>query len=188
MAKDYSQYDDKELSELLHKSKHEAEAAFSEIYLRHSQRVYAYCLKVTANEEEARDIFQETFFRFFEASKSKKTLKNIGAFIIIIARNLCLNYKRDKKTKVHLDDINYASYDNEYSRKELLDLINESLELLSFDQREAFVLRQYQGYSYKEIAEITGDNENAVKNRVWRAKERIKEILSPYLEDVNKFD
>ena len=81
--------------------------------------------------------------------------------------------------------MNFFSNDEKYEQKELLDLIAASLELLDFKHREAFVLRQYQGMTYNEISAITGDSVSAIKNRVWRAKEKIKEILSPYLEDLS---
>jgi len=65
----------------------------------------------------------------------------------------------------------------------MLNLITMALDTLPFVYKEAFILRQYQGYSYKEIAEISDDSIPAVKNRVWRAKEKIKQILAPYLKE-----
>jgi RNA polymerase sigma-70 factor (ECF subfamily) len=75
--------------------------------------------------------------------------------------------------------------DVDYEQRELLQILATSLELLDTEQKDAFVLRMYQGLSYNEISKITGDSVSAVKNRVWRAKEKIKEILTPYLEDLS---
>lgn len=189
MKEDYSKYSDQELSIALKKKKPIAEAAFAEIYSRYSHRVYAYCLRVTGDEEEAVDIFQDVFFKFMKSTESKaEGIYNIGGFLIRITRNLCLNYKRDKKNFVAFDVNMFKSNDKSYEDRELLDLIARALDLLDFDSREAFVLKQYQGLSYKEISEITDSSPNAVKNRVWRAKEKIKEILTPYLDDVKKFE
>lgn len=185
MKKDYSRYSDIELYKALSGSKEESEAAFGELYSRHSQRIYAYCLRVTGNSDDARDIFQEAFLRFFNSAKNQAKLENVPGFLLIIARNLCINFKRDRKPVVSIEDFTLASNDTNYEQKEILQLISSALELLDFEYREAFVLRQYHGLSYQEIADITNTSISAAKNRVWRAKEKVKNILSPYLEDVS---
>lgn len=185
MQNSFSKYDDSEIFNALKGKKNEAESAFAELYARYAQRVYAYCLRVMGTPEDAGDIFQETFLKFYSSVSSHKEMDNIPGYLLTIARNMCLNYKRDQRTTFNIDDYNIKVNNNDYEKQELLQLISMALELLEFDYREAFVLRQYQGLTYTEIAEITGDSIPAIKNRVWRAKERIKEILTPYLEDMS---
>ena len=181
---EFEQYSDSDLLKMLKGSKKESEEAFQYIYNKHSQRIYAYCLRVTGVPEEANDIFQDAFFKFFNSIKKFDKVSNIGGLILTITRNLCINYNRDKKSKFNIDDYNFSTFDSSYENKELLDLISSSLELLDFDYREIFVLRQYQGMSYKEIAKLQDSTETAVKNKFWRAKGKIKEILKPYLIDI----
>jgi RNA polymerase sigma-70 factor (ECF subfamily) len=183
--KNFGKHSDNELYAFLRETKEMAEGAFAELYRRHSQKIYAYIIRVLGNSEETNDIFQEVMLKFFDSAKEGQKIDNIPAFLIIITRNLCLNHKRDKKTILRFDDFDVYSNDKSYEHKEMLDLIASSLELLEFDFREAFVLRQYQGFSYKEISEITGDSIQVVKNKVWRAKEKIKSILEPYLQDMS---
>ncbi len=183
MKRKFSKYEDLELLKLLRGEKREAEAAFAEIYARYSQRIYAYCARILGEGEDAKDVFQETFLKFFDAAKSNDKLNSVNFYLFKIARNICLNYKRDKKVSYNLDDYQIAARNDDYERIEIMELLKTALDLLEFDYREAFILRQYQGMAYKDIATITGDSVSAVKNRVWRAKEKIKEILSPYLED-----
>jgi RNA polymerase sigma-70 factor (ECF subfamily) len=57
------------------------------------------------------------------------------------------------------------------------------MELLEFEYKEAFILREYDGLPYNEIAEITGTTITNAKSRVFRAKQKIKEILQPYLQE-----
>ncbi len=185
MSKPIGKYSDLELFEALKSDKKLAEAAFAEIYARYSQRIYAYCLRVTGNNEDANDIFQDAFLKFFDAVKSTKNMTNLSAFLLIITRNLCLNYKRDKKIMVSIEDYQLLSHDKGYEQKEIMELISHALNCLDFEFREAFILRVYHGMSYEEAAEVTGDTESAIKNRVWRAKQRLKEILSPYLEEIS---
>jgi RNA polymerase sigma-70 factor, ECF subfamily len=180
-----SKYDDTQLYSMMVGNDTEAEAAFAELYARYSQRIYAYCLRVTGNSEDAEDIFQETFIKFFDSADSNLEIENVPGYILTIARNICINFKRNKRPNLVLEDFHTWTNDTDYERKELLQLLAMALELLDTEYREAFVLRLYQGLSYNEIAKITGDSMSAVKNRVWRAKEKIKEILIPYLEDMS---
>jgi RNA polymerase sigma-70 factor (ECF subfamily) len=183
--KDFAKYDDTELFALMSKKKSIAEAAFAELYSRHSQRIYAYILRVTGNQDDANDIFQESFAKFFKSSKNyKETMKNVPGFLMTISRNLCYNYKRDAKNNLNIEDFNFFTKDKGYEEKELLDLIAGALETLDMHLREAFVMRMYHGMSYQEISDVTGETLSKIKSRVWRSKLKIKEILSPYLTDI----
>lgn len=186
MEKPYCKYSDIELYAALSDKKNVAEAAFAELYSRFSQRVYAYCLRVMGDPLDAQDIFQEAFMKLFNSAHTRKDVDNLPGYLIAIARNLCINYKRRHKKTYNIEDYTVSTNDRGYEQKELMQLIGTALELLEFEYREAFVLRQYQGMSYKEISSVTGDSISAIKNRVWRAKERIKGILEPYLEDLSK--
>jgi RNA polymerase sigma-70 factor (ECF subfamily) len=72
-----------------------------------------------------------------------------------------------------------------YEQQELLQLIQASLELLPEDYREAFVLREYNGLTYQEISEVIGQSIDVVKVRIFRAKKKLRDILAPYLKDLN---
>ena len=184
MQADFSKYNDIELFAALKSKKQAAEASFAELYSRYSQRVFAYCLRITGSHDDAKDIFQETFLKFYQSAQGAKLIDNVPGFLLTIARNLCLNYKRDQKSNLRIEDFVLTANDRGYDQKEMMQVISSALELLEFEHREAFILRQYHGLDYNEIALITGDTVTAVKNRVWRAKEKLKEILTPYLEEV----
>lgn len=177
-------YTDEELVALLNEDKSKAEKAFQELYNRYSSMVHAYCMRVLNDQELAEDFFQETFIKFFQHVKSNHQSSNVPGFLITIARNLLLNYKRDKRTLVSLDGIDVRTEKNQnYENRELLELITYAMDLLDFEYREAFVLREYDGLPYNEIAEITGTTLTNAKSRVFRAKQKIKEILQPYLQE-----
>ncbi|MES2764473.1 MAG: RNA polymerase sigma factor [Bacteroidota bacterium] len=182
-------YSDSELFALMQSAeKHVRDAAFKELYERFSQRIYAYCLHVLGSEDEALDIFQESFIRFYNAAPGTSSQENPSGMLLKIARNLCLNFKRDRKETVEFE----AEHDGispceNYENQELLDLISGALKYLEFEYREAFVLRMMYEMSYQEISEITGSTIHAVRNRVFRAKEKIRIILSPYVVDLERF-
>lgn len=185
MPENYSKYSDDKLFQELKKNNRAAEKSFGELYSRYSQRIYAYCLRISGSPEDASDIFQEVFLNFYKSSKSLKKLDNIPGYLMRIARNLCINHSRSKRVTLNIEDFNCSTNDKGYEQKELLGLIASALECLDFEYRETFILRQYHGLAYKEIADITGEPISTIRNRVWRAKEKIKNILQPYLKDLS---
>lgn len=180
----FSKYSDYQLVLLLKGVKDESESAFTEIYSRYSQRLYAYCLRMVGNRDDANDIYQECFLKFYNSAKNEAYIDNIRAYLFRIARNLCINRKRNQKNISNLNDNDLVSNDTDYADKEIMDILISSLDILDFEYREVFILRQFHGLSYKEIAEITGEPLSTLKNRVWRAKEKLKTILTHYLEDM----
>ena len=155
------------------------EHAFSELYARHGQRVYAYILRMCGETAASQDLLQETFFKFFNAAQHDLVVVNTRAFLIMIARNLCLNWKRDSRPHETIEDLELAIDDETVERNDLSRILNAALELLDFEHREAFVLKYYQGYSYEEMSRVTGETVAALRNRVWRAKLEIRRTLKP---------
>ena len=162
-----------------------AQAALTVLYRRYSQRIYTYCRKIVSDNEVAEDLLQETFVKLFDSGKQGRDVENFPAYLMTIARNLCFTHlSRSKRQFVPVEEFHLVSRDVPYEHKELLQLIQTSLDLLPDDYREAFVLREYNGLSYAEIAEVIGQSVDLVKVRIFRAKKKLREILAPYLEDL----
>ncbi|GAB1431173.1 sigma-70 family RNA polymerase sigma factor [Ignavibacteria bacterium] len=179
-------YADAELFAMLSGSTSEAQTGLAMLYDRYSQRIFTYCRKITGNSSAAEDLLQETFARFFESAKRVRSAENVAGYLFAIARNQCLNYKAKRREELVLpEDIELASRDRPYEQQELLDILGRALDLLPDDYREAFILREYNGMSYNEIAETIGVSLDIVKIRLFRAKKKLREILAPYLIDLN---
>jgi len=162
----------------------EREAAFAELYARYSSRVWLYCRRIVGDEALADDLFQDTFLRFLKSAAQERKMTNVPAYLLRIARNLCLNAKRDHKTTVALEDFHFQFEDRSAEHAELARLVAMALDLLPDDHKEALSLQTYGGLSYKEIADIMDVPMTTVRNWIVRAKKRMREILSPYLADV----
>jgi len=187
MKDKFAKYDDKDLVSIICKKNSKSGLAFKEIYNRYAANVHAYCLRVLTNEEQAEDIFQETFIRFYQKVDINYATTNVPGFLITIARNLCLNQKRNKKNTVPIDEVEYLKYDAfKYEDVQLMELITMALDLLDISYREPFVLREYNGMQYDEISEQLGITIANAKTRVFRAKQKIKDILQPYLNELEK--
>lgn len=186
MKPDFTKYTDEELISMMKGKKPASDEAFSEIYKRYSVQVNKYCTCMLRDKEEALDIFQETFLRFYHNYSSFNS-GNLPSFIIKIARNLCLNRIRDRKITVPLEsqqliELNYSSYEKD----ELFSLILNAIEVLDEIYKEAFILRELDGLSFQEVAGICDISVDNAKKRVLRAKEKIIQILAPYVKDLCK--
>ncbi len=186
MAKSIDKYNDIELYYMLSSDKKMAEKAFAELYNRHSSRIYAYCRRFLGNKEDAQDVFQETFMRFLDSTKHERVMTNVPAFMLKIARNLCVNIKRKDKNPVSFEEymVHEESSDN---NNELLKLVKMALDILPDEYKDIFVLREYDGLSYQDISDITELPLSTVKIRIYRAKQKIREILEPYLKELEKY-
>jgi RNA polymerase sigma-70 factor (ECF subfamily) len=162
----------------------EAQAAFTEIYDRYAVRVRAYCYTVLKDSDKAGDIFQDTFIRFYNtASKEEKGGKPIG-WLITIARNLCLNAKRDHKPKVSLNDIDLrADTDRRLEDEDNSRIIGQAMENLDDETREAVALRYFEDLPYETIAEILDITAARARYLVFNGKKKMKKSLQPYLKE-----
>ncbi|HET6512387.1 MAG TPA: RNA polymerase sigma factor [Candidatus Kapabacteria bacterium] len=185
MTEDLQDIKDHVLFATLAEGEEARNAAFQEIYRRYARQLYVYCLKVMPEAAKAEDIFQETFLRVLRAGRERREMTNLPAYVMRIARNLCLEQKRfEQKKFVDLEEIDLSRFDTMSDENELRNLIDMTLDTLSAEQREAFVLQTFNGMSYSQIAEVTDVPVSTVRNRVVRAKQRVREIVSRYfLED-----
>jgi RNA polymerase sigma-70 factor (ECF subfamily) len=187
MTKDFTRLSDAELFYLLNGEPVDKEMAFREIYSRHSTHVYRYCRRILGDKEQCDDIFQETFLRFLQSAQKERLMTNVPAFLIRIARNLCLDENKIYKNRpVSLESWDIGIEDNQYEKAELSKLVAMALDLLSDEFREALVLQVYNDMSYDEIAEVMDVPVTTVRNWLVRAKRKIRQILEPYLEESPK--
>lgn len=187
MLYNLEKYSDHDLFRMLSEGNKEGELAFLEIYRRYSGRIFAYCKRFLGDREDAMDVFQETFIRFYQTSKEEREMTNLPAFLLKIARNLCLNLLRQRKQSTEVKD--YMSFINTEiisENNELLSLIKKAINKLPEDFREIFILREYEGMSYNEIAQHLNISLPLVKVRLFRAKEKLREILEPYISELSK--
>jgi RNA polymerase sigma factor (sigma-70 family) len=159
------------------------QAAFRELYNRLSGQLYAYCKTLAWHRNESDDLFQEAFARLYECALQQRSVSNVAGYLIKIARNLWLNIQRDRKPTVSIDQAEHALHEMPHERSEMLDLIRMAMELLPEDYREAMYLREFADMPYDEIAEQLGISQGNVRIRVARARERIRKILEPYIND-----
>lgn len=172
--------------------------AFTKIYLRYRERVYAYALRVLSNEQDAEDLFQEVFYRVYTRAERFTEEKSLGGWIFTIAHNLCLNKVRDRKPQCAIDDLVLPSEEGDAHSSaydafifddragagdDWQEVIARAMALLPIEYREVIILREYEGMSYAEITGILHTTIPSVKSRLYRAKGRLRELLAPYYRE-----
>jgi len=164
--------------------------AFVTLYNRYKHSIYVYCSKMLLDNEAAEDCVQEVFLRVYERREQLKHPERFSFWLFAIARNQCLSVYRSSKheaaEEIDFDLISSPSGeapDRLVERQESVDLLNKSLAQLRFEYREVLLLREFQNLSYREIAEVLGDTESAVKSRIFKARQRLFVLLRPILRE-----
>lgn len=187
MANSLSHISDEELYAMLCRRDTAAHAAFEELYARHSSRVYTYCRRMLNNTAPAEDTFQETFVRLYNSAQTERTMTNVGAYLLRIARNLCLNEKQKKHhSMLPLEEFDFPARHPSYESVELAQIVETAVEALPEEYREVLIFREYLGLSYNEIADVLSTSMPVVRTRIYRAKAYLRNILAPYIEDLQK--
>lgn len=179
---------DLDLISLMDGVKQDEEIAFSELYDRYESMLRAYVFTIVKDSVLTEDIVQETFISFYNTIKKGNDFPNVPGFLIRVARNFCLNNKRKDKRYTPLNDYDLAADSpTGYENKELLELVIMSTEFLKDKYRRAFMLKEFDGLMYKEIAEVESIEIATAKIRVMRARKMIINTLAPYIKDISKW-
>jgi RNA polymerase sigma-70 factor (ECF subfamily) len=144
-----------------------------------SDGVYRFLLKNTKDTHLASDLVQESFMKLWIKRKEVEFAKG-KSYLFTTAYHTMIDYFRKNKRMVTVENHNHNSQtlENEYS--DLKEVIDKAVEKLPDVQRSVLLLRDYEGYSYDEIGEMTGLSETQVKVYIYRARLFMKNyIISP---------
>ncbi len=157
--------------------------AFTELYLRFRQRVFSYCLRMLGNAEEAEDLYQEVFIRVYQRASQFAEEKSLSGWIFTIAHNLCLNRIRDRRHTEDIDNFQSLTAPGQDFGEDWQARIQWALDQVPQENREPFLLFEYQGLSYLEIAEVMKLTIPAIKSRIYRSREQLRVLLEPYYKE-----
>jgi RNA polymerase sigma-70 factor (ECF subfamily) len=173
-------------------------AAFRQLVDQYSPRIYNLALKMLGNPDAAEDILQETFISAYRAIDRFEGRAHISTWLYRIAHNAVLMRLRKEKHTPHLQSLEVdldldvlaaPSYregapERRLLESELRDKMDEALASLTDALREVFILRDIDGLSTAETAEVLDLSETAVKSRLHRARLALRQQLAPYLQDL----
>jgi len=138
--------------------------------------VYRFILKNIKDEDNAHDIVQDAFAKMWEKVKDISCEKS-KSYLFTAAYHTMIDFIRKNKKLDHVDEFIGIEQEHESSYSDLKEVLNEAVTRLPDIQRSVLLLRDYEGYSYKEIGEITNLNESQVKVYIYRARIYMKNYL-----------
>jgi RNA polymerase sigma-70 factor, ECF subfamily len=170
--------------------------AFATLVKRHRQSVYNFILRYVGQRQRAEDVLQECWLKVVRSSSDYEPKARFTTWVFTIARNLCVDSARkesyrkadslDAPVGAEADgrplgelvaDAEGFAPDRAAHNVRLRPVLEKAIAGLPAEQREVFLLREYHGVGFKEIAQVTGVNENTVKSRMRYALEGLRRRL-----------
>jgi RNA polymerase sigma-70 factor (ECF subfamily) len=173
---------------------------FDVLFQRYEKRIYNLIYRMVNDVEDATDLTSQTFLHALRAYHRFRGEAQAYTWLYRIAINLCKNHfrKRDREARFQMVSLDapFQSDGEEMERdiedrsqspelliegREVQELLQAAIGDLSVDLRTVIILRDVQGLSYQEIADITGCSVEAVKSRIFRARGHLRRVLGPLL-------
>ncbi len=174
--------------------------AFEELIESHQKRAYNIALRILKNPDDAMDISQEAFIKIFKSIKSFKFQSSFSTWLYRVVSNTCIDYLRKNKNEVYSIDNPIKTeegsikrqFEDEgntteelFNKKMTKELIYKSIGKLDNQYRIIIILRDIEGFSYKEISDILDCSLGTVKSRISRARNSLKHIILREMEQNN---
>ncbi len=157
-------------------------SAFESIVKKYEGMIAGIIISMVGNRDDADDIGQETFIRFFKSMKKFRGESKLGTYLARTAINLSLNEIKRSKRRVMSSVDNEGDYilggHSDEQQRDNEDVVNNALGLLDAKFRSIIVLRHIQGFSTKETADILGLPLGTVLSRLSRGQDKLKEIIT----------
>jgi RNA polymerase sigma-70 factor (ECF subfamily) len=172
--------------------------AFEQLVRAYDQSVLRLAVNLLRSQEDARDVFQEAFLRVFRSIDSFRFDCSFHTWLYRIVTNICLDYLRKRKVRKEepavvdtpegpLDRMNdfeedaaHANPERNMWNRQLGSRIEGALGGLTPRERMVFELRHYQGLRLRNIGEILGTSEEAAKNCLFRATQKMRAVLGDF--------
>ena len=152
------------------------EFEYNECVRNYADNVYRFVLKNLRNEEDARDVVQSSFEKLW-INRSKIESEKAKSFLFTVAYRQLIDLIRKNKRITLKEDFSQANMQSRPSQPGVREILNKAIYKLSDTQRSLVLLKDYEGYSYEEIAEITSLSISQVKVYLHRARIQLKNFL-----------
>jgi RNA polymerase sigma-70 factor (ECF subfamily) len=169
------------------------EQAFVTIVERYKHRLTRLAQSVVHNEEDALDVVQEALVKVYKGLNSFRSSSTLYTWLYRVVMNHAIDLVR-RRGKVSFestadmvyelpDTVDTSRPDKESLRTELRQMIFAAVDKLPEKQRSVILLREVEGLSYREIADVIGCSEGTVMSRLYYGREQLRKMLEPYLRD-----
>ena len=168
------------------------DSAFRSLFEGYKRLVFHMAYRLTGNTHEAEDVVQEVFIKVYRGLKGFRQECSLKTWILKITINLCRNYHRRKKLFSFLSLSRGSQEDGEdppfemstqedpsetFFHRQRLDVLNKAMKRLPRRQREVFIMKHLEEMKIREIAEVLGCSEGAIKATLFKAIHRLLPIM-----------
>ena len=162
-------------------------AAFGTLVKAHQQRLVRFAVRILSDRERAEDAVQEAFVRLWRTGTHYRPQGQLGCFLLRIVRNVCLDITRTSGAALPLEQAENlpapgASLQQQVETQAMAEAVRKAVQALPEPQRAVFVLSQYEGLSYMEIAQVLDCPVGTVASRKRLAVEALQRKLSGWME------
>ncbi len=141
-----------------------------------SDGLYRFILSNINDSEKSRDIIQDTYEKLWIKRETVSSEK-VKSYLFTTAYHTMIDLLRKERWSADISNVNRDKYSHTDQYSDLNEILHEAIGRLPGDQRSVIMLRDYEGYSYQEIAEITGLSESQVKVYIYRGRLFLKKYI-----------
>lgn len=152
------------------------EREYNQCVTMYADNVYRFILKNLRHEEDAKDIVQGAFEKMW-VNRDTVEYDRCKSFLFTVAYNQMIDHIRKNKRIVLKEEFAAGSKTSNRQQHDTKKVLNEALNRLNETQRSLVMLKDYEGYSYEEIGQITGLNGSQVKVYLHRARLQLREYI-----------
>ena len=142
----------------------------------YSDNIYRFILKNIKNSDKAKDIVQDTYEKLW-LKIDTVSYDKVKSYLFTTAYHTMIDMIRREKKQGDFNTVKPDNYAHNDQYSDLNEILHEAINKLPEDQRSVILLRDYEGYSYEEISEITGLNESQVKVYIYRGRVFLKNYI-----------
>ncbi|MCG8373300.1 MAG: RNA polymerase sigma factor [Balneolales bacterium] len=167
--------------------------AFNKLVNNWQTRIHHFAYRYFANDDDAAEITQKTFIKAYQKIGSLDDASKFGSWLYRIANNLCLDElkRAGRKKSTSLEALKSApksdlapDADQKVIRNEAMVLLHRALLQLPTEQRIVVIMKEYEGLTFREIAEILDESENTIKSRLYYGLRGLKNTFDSW--NINK--
>lgn len=161
------------------------------LFQEHHDQIFRTAYRVTGSAADAEDVLQTVFLRLVRREEKLDLQPNPAGYLVRASINASLDVMRSRtrSKSIALDDVatdqlesSFASPETEHQDREMRQLIQTAISKLGAKSAEMFVLRYYEGYGNREIAEMLGTSQMVVGVMLHRSRTRLRKEIGEYLE------
>ncbi|MCU4176813.1 RNA polymerase sigma factor [Carboxylicivirga sp. N1Y90] len=142
----------------------------------YSDGIYHFVLKNIKDEDKAKDIVQDTFEKLWK-KHTEVNYQKVKSYLFSTAYHTLIDLTRREKKQARWDEVDDNRHSEMDGYSDLNEVLHKAVALLPEDQRMVVMMRDYEGYSYKEIGEIAHLTESQVKVYIFRARKFLKDYI-----------